>query len=464
VLSVIDDQRSPCFAQDTAFTYQGRLNDGANPANGIYDLRFAIYDSLTGGSQIGSPLTNSATGVSNGLFTVTLDFGAGVFTGPDRWLEIAVRTNGNSAFSFLAPRQTLTPAPYAITAGTANSVVGLIVQQNTNGAPNVIGGSPVNFVAPGVIGSVIAGGGATNYSGSAASNSVYSDFGTIAGGKLNTIQANSHDSTIGGGFLNTIETNSRYSTIGGGEFNTIQANAHHSTIGGGGGNTIQSNADYSMISGGRNTIQSGASGATVGGGVQNTIQTNAIYSTIGGGTYNTVLGQFATIPGGLDNTAAGYDSFAAGTHAHADHPGSFVWSDSAGFPFVSTTNDQFSVRSTGGARFVTANAGLKLGSGGDLFAPGGVENLRLIRGVVHSAGTILHGTGFTVVRTGTGAYTITLDISFPDFPAVFVSAQAGVARIATTTNIGNGSFQVRTFDATGAAVDAQFHFIASGPQ
>jgi len=30
------------FAQTTAFTYQGRLNDGANPASGNYDLRFTI--------------------------------------------------------------------------------------------------------------------------------------------------------------------------------------------------------------------------------------------------------------------------------------------------------------------------------------------------------------------------------------------------------------------------------------
>jgi len=28
------------FAQGTGFTYQGRLNDGGNPANKIYDLRF----------------------------------------------------------------------------------------------------------------------------------------------------------------------------------------------------------------------------------------------------------------------------------------------------------------------------------------------------------------------------------------------------------------------------------------
>ena len=40
---------------------------------------------------------------------------------------------------------------------------------NLTGAPNVIGGSPVNFVAPGVVGAVIAGGGA-NYLGAASTN------------------------------------------------------------------------------------------------------------------------------------------------------------------------------------------------------------------------------------------------------------------------------------------------------
>ena len=33
---------SPARAQGTAFTYQGRLNSGTNPATGIYDLRFTI--------------------------------------------------------------------------------------------------------------------------------------------------------------------------------------------------------------------------------------------------------------------------------------------------------------------------------------------------------------------------------------------------------------------------------------
>src|SRR5438270_1985229 len=67
------------FAQGSAFTYQGRLNDGASPANGSYDLRFTIYDAASNGVALANSLTNGATTVSNGLFSVTLDFGIGVF-------------------------------------------------------------------------------------------------------------------------------------------------------------------------------------------------------------------------------------------------------------------------------------------------------------------------------------------------------------------------------------------------
>src|SRR5215471_15583450 len=96
----------PAFAQGTAFTYQGRLNDGANPASGSYDLRFTIYDSTNQpGTVIAGPLTNSAVGVTNGLFTVTLDFGVTPFTGANRWLDIGVRTNGGATFAALSPRQ-----------------------------------------------------------------------------------------------------------------------------------------------------------------------------------------------------------------------------------------------------------------------------------------------------------------------------------------------------------------------
>ena len=122
LLSTLNFQLSTALAQGTAFTYQGRLNDGANPAHGSYDLRFTIYDSANNtGTVVAGPLTNVPTAVSNGLFTVALDFGAGVFTGAERWLEIGVRPAGSaSAFTLLAPRQPVTPVPYALYAASGN--------------------------------------------------------------------------------------------------------------------------------------------------------------------------------------------------------------------------------------------------------------------------------------------------------------------------------------------------------
>jgi hypothetical protein len=110
------------LAQGTAFTYQGRLNDAGNPASGNYDLVFTLFDAQANGTNVSGTITNSTTAVSNGLFAVELDFGAGVFTGPARWLEIGVRTNGGGTFAILTPRQQLTPTPYAITAESANAV------------------------------------------------------------------------------------------------------------------------------------------------------------------------------------------------------------------------------------------------------------------------------------------------------------------------------------------------------
>jgi hypothetical protein len=399
-------------AQGTAFTYQGRLNDGANPANGSYDLRFALYDAANAGNQQGNLLTNSATAVTNGLFTVTLDFG-NQFPGAARWLEIAVRTNGVGAFATLAPRQALTPTPYAVTSGQLSPGAGLAgaysgavtlnnpanifagngvnisnvnaltlgglgagqfwqlggnagttsvsnylgttdnqplelhvdgaralrLEPNTNnvnisGSVNVIGGSPVNTVAAGVYGATIAGGGATLYLGMVASNS---------------IGAGSYFAAIGGGFANT--ASGQNSVIGGGEFNT--ASNSEATVSGGQENTA--GGQIATVGGGEENT-AGGQAATVGGGFANTAGSGA--STVGGGEDNNANGFSSTVAGGFLNTANGEYSFAAGQEAQALHQGAFVWADSQGAYFASSTNDQFSVRAQGGVRLVTSGAGL----------------------------------------------------------------------------------------------------------
>src|ERR1043165_9543325 len=120
LLSTLNPQLSTLHAQTTAFSYQGRLNDSGSPATGTYDLRFTIFDALASGNAVAGPLTNATVAVSNGLFTVLLDFGASAFPGADRFLELGVRTNGSAAaYTTLAPRQPVLPVPYAIQAANA---------------------------------------------------------------------------------------------------------------------------------------------------------------------------------------------------------------------------------------------------------------------------------------------------------------------------------------------------------
>src|SRR5262245_41773661 len=91
----------------TAFTYQGRLTDAGNPANGTYDLQVALFDAASGGTQVGGTLTRDDVVVANGLFTVSLDFGS-VFAGSQRWLELRVRPGASTgAYTTLAARQEL---------------------------------------------------------------------------------------------------------------------------------------------------------------------------------------------------------------------------------------------------------------------------------------------------------------------------------------------------------------------
>jgi hypothetical protein len=133
-------------AQTTAFTYQGQLINSNAPATGSYDFRFKIYDANN--SVVAGPLTNAPVGVMNGLFTVTLNFGAGVFDGSTRSLEIGVRSQGDTnAYIVLSPRQTLTSVPYAIQALNASNAVVLTAPLP---ATNLAGTIPNSLLSPNV--------------------------------------------------------------------------------------------------------------------------------------------------------------------------------------------------------------------------------------------------------------------------------------------------------------------------
>src|SRR5882724_9601475 len=112
-------------AQTTVFTYQGKLADAGSLANGSYDFQLKMFDALSCGAQQGGTVTVPTVQVTNGIFTVNLDFGAGVFSGGDRFLEIAVRPAGGGSFTPLSPRQQVTSTPYALRTLNATTADGL---------------------------------------------------------------------------------------------------------------------------------------------------------------------------------------------------------------------------------------------------------------------------------------------------------------------------------------------------
>ena len=128
LLSLVAGALSPASAQSTAFTYQGLLDDGGAPANGLHDFRFRLFDAASGGVQIGSPLCIDNVDVVEGVFTAQLDFGQQFATTAQRHLEIEVRQDTGlpcgdlTGFAALAPRQQLTATPMASHANSAFSL------------------------------------------------------------------------------------------------------------------------------------------------------------------------------------------------------------------------------------------------------------------------------------------------------------------------------------------------------
>ena len=138
------------FAQSSSFTYQGRLTDGGTAADGNYDLQFALWDSLSGGTQIGSTQTLNTVAVSNGVFTVSLDFGASSFPGANRFLEIRARQTGSTGFIILEPRQQVTATPYAVrsdSAGSADTATSAMTATNATNATTATNATQLGGVA-----------------------------------------------------------------------------------------------------------------------------------------------------------------------------------------------------------------------------------------------------------------------------------------------------------------------------
>lgn len=107
------------FAQTTAFSYQGRLNEAGSPVTGTRYFRFTLYDE-NGAAIPGASVEQTLT-VTNGVFNAAINFGAATLPGANRSLEIAVKTNAGDAYTVLNPRADILSAPYSVKSKSANT-------------------------------------------------------------------------------------------------------------------------------------------------------------------------------------------------------------------------------------------------------------------------------------------------------------------------------------------------------
>jgi hypothetical protein len=390
LLSTLNLQLST-WAQGTAFTYQGRLNDGANPAAGIYDLRFTIYDSLSAGTQQGGPLTNAATSVSNGLFTVTLDFG-NQFPGANRWLEIGVRTNGNGAFSTLSPRQKITPTPYAIFAGTVSTnglAAGTYANAvNLNNPANNFSGNGAGLT--GVNAATLGGLGAGNFwqvGGNAGTGGA--SLGTLDGQPLKLASGNARvmlleTKVVNLGFFNNITA---VNILGGANINAANSGVIGATISGGGSVVV----DGFLTTPHPNTAVDNF--GTIGGGLDNTAGYVAPLDTT-----NPDDGRAATVSGGENNAALGHHSFVGGGSNNRGESASSVIAGGAGNniydngPFASVTSAFANSSCIGGG------AGNSIGANASFFV-----NLDALNSVISGgSGNQIFGASYAAIPGGQG--------------------------------------------------------------
>ena len=309
-------------AQGTAFTYQGQLNNDGQPANGFYDFEFSLSNAPSGGSHVGSTITQEAVGVTNGSFMTTLDFGA-VFTGNDTWLAMSVRSNGVGSYTPLTPLQELTPTPYSIfstTAGAVSGDIGLAQLPSavlTNNESNVTfsnltvragGGLAITFPFSWTADFSFLGSPAINHILQADENLNFTA-GLFAG---NLTMTGSYNSGFGTFVLANNTTGNENAALG---FDALQQNTTGGTNTAVGDGALQAN-------------QTGFNNAAVGGGA---LQANQ------GGFWNVAVGDasLGADANGFANTAVGYNALSALTAGFSD----IALGENAGDTLTSGYND-----------------------------------------------------------------------------------------------------------------------------
>jgi hypothetical protein len=280
---------TPAFSQGTAFSYAGQLQNNGSPANGTYTMTFTLFASDANGVAVAGPVTNGMVGVTNGLFTVLIDFGPGAFASQANWLQIGVAASGVSTFTTLNPRQQLTPTPYAIYAETSSNVSS---SGNFSAGTVTITGDlnlPSMSVSPDII-----------YSGSALLLYGASDGNFFTGSNAGNLTMTGTNNTANGALSLYYNTSGSFNTAIG--FAALQHN-----LTGSDNTAIGRDALYDNTSGSKNTASGLEALGNNTSGLNNTADgVGALYSnTTGSNNTAAGLGALALNDSGSDNTANG---------------------------------------------------------------------------------------------------------------------------------------------------------------
>jgi hypothetical protein len=373
---------APAAAAPTQVTLQGTLQDADGaPMTGTRAYTVQFFDMETGGSQLSTLLTGETVLSPTGRWAIALTPPSTVMSSSAVWYELGI-DSAETPDGVVDAATDVFPGRFQV-----HSVLFARRSADTEAVGGIAANQFVTLTQLAV--SLNTKANVTHHHDSAYSplshnhNSVYSLLTHNHDSAYAALNHRIHgtDTTAvglhagaGGGYGNRAAGD--FSFVGGGEDNS--ATASHSVVGGGDYNTAE--AASATIAGGNTNSVSGVNG-TVGGGLSNTLVgegaaiaggegnwANGPHSFIGGGEGNwtgnsldPLAGSHAAIPGGIFNFAVGRGTLAAGSYAHANHDGAFVWSDSQGSGgniFDSQRVNQFRARAGGGVDFQVAGAGL----------------------------------------------------------------------------------------------------------
>jgi hypothetical protein len=355
-------------AQTTEFTYQGRLLENGLASTANYDMQFRLFDDLAAGNQKGPTLTVAGVPVSNGIFTVHLDFGP-QFAGNACYLQIGIRPAGSpNIFTDLNPRQPMSSAPYSVrsleaatadVAENSNQLGGIPSSGFIHNGTTPQAGTDFNVSGNGTLGGALS----ANTVNAASEYDIGSSRVLTADGNANTfvgLQAGQSNTTgasnsffgSGAGLANTIGHDNTFigkgaggSNVGGPALNNGDFNTFVGSLAGTSNVAGWNNSFYGYQAGYKNTTGEGNAFFGQGAGFSNTTAAgNSFFGARAGENTTSSANSFFGSAAGGQNTTGTFNSifgFAAGGNNTTGSRNAFFGLDAGFLDVVGDENSFF---------------------------------------------------------------------------------------------------------------------------